>query len=866
MMNGPPAFEDFVSDLTTSPSDSLRGNRIQSELFTVKQLLISRIKPSLPKLRDAMYKLAYMAMVGVDIDFGLPEIQILLTSDKYSFVRAGWFVLICFGITDEIALRPIIPILLRQLCDFQNEPIQCCALTAAVEIFSVPLMQVIGPEIAKIAVSPKSSETIRKRALHAAAAIYRNTKEPYVLSVLSPALPVFMDSPSYALRNAAAVFACTVMGMHPGALVGICDISLSQLHFLFVRGIGEIAVIAELYYATPSPWYARMLIKILGFKTNWTPDDLAMIDGVALALFGRVGETLSIRPAMAYFIVFSELLNLFARIPVSADTVHRCAWTLARYLEVDPPYVTYFALNSLNRLLSTNPNVVESVDNARPALYHFLHHPDIGTIRFSVNLLYLIGRARPPGPEIVGELMTILPIAPLEIRPLLCTRTAALALSLSQPKLYLDCVIGILREAGDYCDDSIWHTAIRVLADNPALQSYVTKSSIAYLKGRVCPPDQLMKFTVSAIGDAEPDDIRIVLKFIFARFTMHRSDVQAMMLTAVMRIATRAVAILPTCCEFLRIHCSSPDLNVSERASQYLALVEDLPANAPQLMSRMPNGFDSHAMIKQIMDRANHCEGVSEFEFRFDPGVDAFPSDVEMIDAFLFSNAGFLYHDLFVNVYAEIDFQPPLIDAQFRFDNNGIFPLVEMEAVLGQTPGIVTTYEPIENIIPVSGNCVFHVVFELITIANEFPKIEVKFKCANTERTAIVVVPIHFVRCIESIPLPPAQLREKWLSITQPELQCSLVGFLSEEAPDLDLAFRQSLGLSLMMARPQQFATVGYYRCRDGPILILSCAYLSGDHKRASVMFKASTSEALAVVVSRFTADSGLTNVCMTNK
>jgi hypothetical protein len=864
MTNGTPAFEGFASDLSASPSDSCRRHRIHAELFAVKRLLISRAKPGLPRLRDALRTLAYLAMVGVAVDFGLPEIEALLSSGKYSFVKAGWFALICLGVTDEVSLRPIVPILLRQLADFSNGPVQCSALTAAADIFSPPLMQVIGPEVAKVAVSPRSPDALRKRALHAAAAIYRNTKDPYVLSVIGPALPAFMDSASYSVRNAAAVFACTVMGMHPGALAGICDIALSQLHFLFVGGIDEPSI--ELYYQTPSPWYARTLINILGFKTNWPSDDLAKIDGVALALFGRVGETLSIRPAMAYFMVFSELLNLFARIPISADTVHRCAWTLSRHLDVDPPYVTYFALNSLNRLLSTNPTVVESVDNARAALYRFLRHPDIGTVRFAVNLLYLIGRARPPGAEIVGELMTVLPLSPLEIRPLFCIRTAVLALSLSQPKLYLDCVIGILREAGDYCEDSIWHTAIRVLADNPSLQSYVTQSSIAYLKGRVCPPDQLMKFTVSAIGDAEPDDIRIVLKFIFARFTMHRSDVQAMMLTTVMRIATRTPTILPACYQFLKRHCASPDLNVSERASQYLALIEDLPANAPRLMSRMPNGFDPRSMIQQIIDRANQREGVSQFEFRFEPANHTLPPEAEMIEAFLFSNAGFLYHDLFVNVYADIDFRPPLISAQYRFENNGILPLTEMEAILITPPGIVARHDPIAGIIPVSGSCDFHVVFELVSMVDTFPKLEVKFKCASTERNAMIVVPIHFVRCIESIALPPAQLREKWLSITKPELQCSVIGCLPEDGFDLEHAFRQSLGLCLIVIRPQQFATAGYYRCTGESILIISSAFLSGDCKRASVTFKASTSEGLAIVVSRFTEHSGLMNVCITNK
>ena len=53
-----------------------------------------------------MLRLAYIAMTGNPIDFGLEKIIILLNSKKFQSIRIGWLAFIIFNITDEISLIP----------------------------------------------------------------------------------------------------------------------------------------------------------------------------------------------------------------------------------------------------------------------------------------------------------------------------------------------------------------------------------------------------------------------------------------------------------------------------------------------------------------------------------------------------------------------------------------------------------------------------------------------------------------------------------------------------------------------------------------------------------------------------------------
>jgi hypothetical protein len=851
-------FGEFATDLARSMTDSSRRGRIQTELFHIKQSFISRTRPSLSRLRDLLYKLAYIALTGIEIDFGLPEITELLSSNRYSDVRAGWFAFAALGITDGNSLRRILPLLQRQLRAFDRETIQCVAITATVGIFSPLLWELVGPELANIAVCPKSSDGVRKRAIHAVARIYETTKEPYLLSVVGPALPIFLQSPSASIRLAAATLASCVMAVQPGILLNICEIALNQLFDMFVGRPHQ----TELYYGTPFPWFSRLLIKILGYKTQWDATQLGKIEGVTQALFNRVGQTLAIRPATTYFIVFSEILNLFARIPIPSGTVELCALTLGRYLDSDRPYIYYFALNSLNQLVASHRSVIACVHPCRFALFKFLHHTDVATVRFAISLLFMIGDTGQAGREIARELIAVVSSSPLELRSLLCAKTSSLVHSLGDMQLFVDTTMELLMEAGDYCTDGIWRLASKVCSDNPALRAHATAAITSLFKRGMCFNHQLMKFVVYIAGDCSEEQIPHVLRFIFGRFAMHQPTAQAMMIVAVMRIATRAPAFLPSCYKFLAREAWSPDREVFTRAREFVAMLDNIPHLARKLLNRMPNGFDVSEQVNRVVEVMTEREGVSTFDFEADIVLH---DDQQMMANFLYANGGFLHHDLFVSVYAELAFEAPIVRALLQFENCGIFPLSDFDVAVSEKAEFNGRVGPHHKAIAPGANTEIEIVFEILEITDALPELFVNFKCASTERSLTIAMPLHFVRIIQPLEVQTTLFQETWIRIADPSLQTAVRAKLqtSDVKAELDAGVRQSLGLPLAPVDQMCLGAIGVYRCAGREVMVAVRIVASVERKLANVLIRVTSSAGLNIAVSRFRSLSGLDTACV---
>jgi hypothetical protein len=832
---------NFLTELARSPSDRSRHRRIQTELFGIKHLFLNKQRSNLTKVREAMLKLAYIAMIGVEIDFGLPEIISLISSDSFASIRVGWLALVVLGVSDEVFLGPIIPILQRQLTSFENDPVQCVALSAVSEMSSPELMRVIGATIAEIAISPRATDFVRKRSLLVIVKIYRITQESFLFAKLEPAFSVFLESISYTIRLAAATAAFCLMSTRPGLLTGLCDQAVSQLYRMFVSGASDPAVRAEFYFDIPSPWFARMLIKIMCFKPAWAIADLGKIDAVANALFSRVGEKLAIRPAMAYFIVFSEMLSLLSRIPTPIATIEKCATTLTRYLESDRPYILYFALDSLNRLLRTNPQVVAAISASRPRFFVLLRSPDAGIVQFSFNLLYILGSSGRFGREIVGEMMAALPGSPLDIRDGFCAKIARLALELREGTFFVDVLLALFLDAGDYCSAALARSSSRVIVSDPALQEYTTRRFFSVIEHRVCIPARLTAFAMYVAGDSGENSARAVLNFIFMRFTTQPRFVQEMMTTTVMKICTKSPGFIPQCYRFLKYQCRSPHTEVSDRAQQYIAIIDRLPALAPRLVARKPPDFPPGIIDETFGSLLD--SGVSTFDVDELEDVDL-PGDGEAIEQFRFTNGGFLYHDLFVNIYAEFTFGPPQVEVALRFDNNGLFPLGAIIAKIKPPPEMRVAFEQTFSALHPGASESMNAVFFLDEITSEFPVLELEFLCCDTKRVAKCLIPLHLSRIVSRASLALDQF--------DPQLREFVPILCQSEDPVGELARLVAKFLGIVPVRVEgedvAFVGTGVYHCLRIEVGLFARVIFNPSKRQVGIFLRATTGKALKVI------------------
>ncbi|OHS92905.1 Adaptin N terminal region family protein [Tritrichomonas foetus] len=847
-------LELFITDLLNKKNLRSKKQQTELELFNIKQTFLKH-KYNLSTIQNAMIRLTYIAMMGHSIDFGLDQIISLVTSSKFNIIQSGWLAFVIFDIRDEISLKPILPILQQQLLSYDNEPLQCLALSVISQLFCKEILEVLGPEVAEIAVSPKTSEFSRKRALIIAGKIYQITHEPHLIEILAPALKVYIEYGSHSIRMATATLTVGLMSSQPGAFSDMFENVLEQLFQLHSNSIGiETSVINEEYEGTPSPWYSKQLIKILRFKASWSFEELSKIDAVAMALFSRTGEKLSIRPALSYFIVFSEMVSLLSMIPIPDHTTERCASTLVRYLESSRHYMIYFALDSLNHLFHTNPKISKSIKNCRPILYQLIHSDDTQVVINSLNLLVHFS-TKENSKEIVEKLIEFLPISPIYIRDLVCTKISLLAKNTNDPVFYIDTIVELLYEVGEKCEDSTWQAAIQLIDSDTSLQAHTIDLTLNYMKKALRPSEQLMKLTVYIAGEYIFEKVNRIVSFITSRFSLQTPAVQAMMVTAIAKISSRFPAFLPKCQAFLKYCSGSENSEVSDRAKQYSMMIDIMPTVAPVLMKRMPPNMgeeELNQMLETVFEVANNEEGVSTFKLDDEETRFMLDTNDKLIENFILTDSGYIYHDIFLRVHLSITVNPPLISSIFSLENNGILPLTDIQLQIVTNGDIQSRSTPFPNFINSSSTANFQVEFLFVTITNMIPQLIVSFKCGGIENASNVLVPIFFSKIVKSALISPDVFQSKWLSISDKKLFSEISVPIVGEDPITEIEFmiRKQLGFEPIRLSQNQIVGCGMYRSqKSATALMTRFIFNPGKPDSVTVHLKATSENGLQVMI-----------------
>lgn len=844
-------LSEFLKKSARQTINHPTNRQIQLELYKIKQQFMdSHLKNHECKI--ALAKLAYIAFNGVSIDFGIPQVVTMISSKVYSQIQIGWMTLVAFSPCNTSSLSQVIPVLQQQLLEYSNEPVQCIALSVVSQLFSKEIMEVVGPEIAKIAVSPKSSEFARKKALITVARIFQITQETYLLNILAPALKIYLESASGSIQFATSTLVLILMNSNPGLFSDIFETVLSQLSSAF----GVIADIpAAEYCASTLPWYAKQLIRILRYKTTWDRDALSKIEDVSSVLFHRSGETVGIRSAISYLMVFSEISYLFSMIPISEEIRQKCAQTLSRYLETDRSIIIYFALDSLNRLLQTTPRLSDSIQHSRPTLFNLLRSQDTGISKLSLQILLLIGN-NINCKEIVTELLNFIPSSPIELRKDICTKASLLAQSYStSPDFFVDTVISILTTAGEYCSDSIWHSATRFIACNEKLQQRSVAKIHDIITSEMNTCDQIMKLAVYVFGEFANDNEDKIFQLLIDKFASQSTQVQPLILTAISKICSRFRKFQDISLNFLEEQKKSQYVEVSERAKQYLMILSDneVLSRSPNLLKRMPNDFsvDQFEERMEILSELSNQEyGVSSFEFNDD--VELPPND-QLLQTFVTMDSGYMYKDEYILVFAEIVRSPPQVSINYTIQNIGSSPIEAIDIQIDESDEInVSQISELPETIEAQAFTQLLITFLFTDIVNNFPMIRLCFNYDEIEPVVEIPVPIFFPRLMQSLPISKESFRNQWLSISHKDLQAKVPLKLNQEDPieELEKLLNDIIGLEpLKMGQPPNFVVgCGFFRCIKTAICVMLQLVYNKTNNQALAQIRCTSPKSLQII------------------
>jgi len=729
----------FVTEVINTPTPSYICSKIHPHLKSIRQQFLEpRNKPNDIKL--SFSKLSYASLCGIHIDFGLPQLITLLQSPILSHIRIGWIAASLVYGDDKDSTSALIPLLKNQLNMFGKDPVLCTALSFAATIFDEDQMKEIAPDICNVVVCQSASEFARKKALLILSHYPVTVLNESLVHIIEPTLESYFLSLGNSISLATATLVLSLMTSRPGSFTQFFTLSLQQLLYL----VGE-AVTNQLYLYmdTPSPWYTRQLFRILQLKTIWTEEEKNDLELISLSIIRRSGDTLLIRAAYSYLIVFSELMSLISLNPLTDNTMKFVVESLCRHMASKKINIVFFALDSLNRLTRTSPILIPSVQKAEIDLISTMKNVDQRVSRKSISILYSIGD-KSNCKRIVEEMVRYLPSSPLEIRKFLSHNATQLVKQFSpDPGFFVNSIIELMKVAGSYCIDSEWHLTLSAISLNLSIQEIALDQLVTILKTNTCIPDPLMKLIVYVIGEYLQTDVGSVVNILVNRFDNLGDNLQEMIISSVSKITTRTPQLLNKTREFLKRNFASSSPGVSQRSKECFYILTTEPGSK-QLLSQPLTPIlheDIKMHIKKIVDTSQGKIGVSEFNT---DNIDQ-PEDANN-EKFLYIDEGELFSDKTFTIFAKYSYQKPKVALSLNITNKELIPLNILGVHIESPANIQHRLSDYQNTIPYQQSSILEIEFSIQSFCAQHPVMIMKYQLGNTKHESKLTLPIQYQR------------------------------------------------------------------------------------------------------------------------
>lgn len=639
-------MEDFLLKVTKHYYRGTEEKPIKEELAEIKKIFLQENKPS-SVVRIPVAKLIYLTIIGFPVDFGLQEIITLLNSSRLSNVRIGYMAASLILSQNTPSFSSIIQIVKQHLKIPGNDLWQSTALSFVSTVFDSQCIKEIINLVADIAICQSASEHTRKKAILYLAYVLRGDSYNSIINLITPPLETYLITRSN-LRLASSTLVLSIMIMHPGTFSQFFSFALKELFNMFVDG-SDVSDI--MYYGTPAPWYSKQLLRMLKLKLSWSEEEKTYLEKISLAIFSRTGETLKIREAYSYLMVLNELMALIAMVPLTNSTMERCAKTIARHLNTNRVNILSFAIETLLRIIKTNHQLASTIQDSLEHIFNAMRSPDNGVSKLAVFLLEQMINEK-NYKDIINEIMSYIPAAPLDIRKALCSSVPkVLALECVEPKFFVKTNISLLKIAGNYAEEITWQSTASKFKEIDDQQEYIHEI-IDFIKTTPDPPVLLMKLAVYVIGEYTNSEPLPLLNLFVGRFGFQNSLVQSMIVTMITKLTTRFPEILlDSSLKFLSKQLSNANPEVSQRANECMMTLQCTPLSY-QIFQSIPKDFNEN-MLNEMLESIRESVP-SNFEVEQNENIEN--DDSQLIEKFLLTNEGVIYTDNFIAVYAKLKY------------------------------------------------------------------------------------------------------------------------------------------------------------------------------------------------------------------
>ncbi|TMW61221.1 hypothetical protein Poli38472_013684 [Pythium oligandrum] len=607
-------LNNFISDLRAASSREEEQQRVDKELVKIRQKFTQTQALNSYDKKKYAWKLIYIYMLGYEIDFGHMQVINLVSGTKYSEKCLGYLgCSILLKSSDE--LMTLVINCIRNDLKSPEACNQCLALCCVANLGGTEFSEALSPDVVRLLMSSNGIAHVRKKAALCARRMLPPNPELIPLEDLEPRLHTLMSETHLGVVTSAASLLQTALSLHPTHFRSLIDVCITRLAQLVVH---KACPRDYMYYNTPAPWLQVKLLRLL--QQFGTIEDQTLsekLNDVLRRVLSRPTPGKGAKYNAAYAVLI-ETVNLVIAQGKKGDPKLKdlAVQILARFISVSEPNIRYIGLDSMYRLVRLEGDATAIKEHKSTVLFS-LKDADNSVRRRALDLLFSICDTD-NALEIVGELVNYLTIAEGPIREEIVLKAAILAEKYAKNlRWYVDTVLQLITIAGSQVPDDVWHRVVQIVTNKEDLQKYTAEVMFRALEPKHV-DETTAKFGAYVLGEfgywiCEEPEMNSTKQFevLHKHYLLSSVPTKCLLLTAFVKMENLYEELQPRILDVFKKCMTSVDLEIQQRACEYLSLNQvgdDLMKKVLEPMPIFPENRES-ALIVRLRNQQKATQG-----------------------------------------------------------------------------------------------------------------------------------------------------------------------------------------------------------------------------------------------------------------
>uniref|UniRef100_H2Z4M1 AP-2 complex subunit alpha n=1 Tax=Ciona savignyi TaxID=51511 RepID=H2Z4M1_CIOSA len=933
----------FISDIRNCKSKEAESKRINKELANIRSKFKGDKTLDGYSKKKYVCKLLFIFLLGHDIDFGHMEAVNLLSSNKYTEKQIGYLFISVLVSSNSDLMKLIIQNIKNDISS--PKPVHVnLALHCIANIGSVEMSEAFGQEVPKLLVSAHASASVKQSAALCLLRLIRTLPEAMTYAEWASRV-IHLLNDQHMWLTAATSLIHTLSQLSPGDYKGCVSLAVSRLSRIVTSTYTDLQDYT--YYFVPAPWLSVKLLRLL--QCYPVPEEPAVrgrlvecletilnkcqeppkskkvqhsnsknavlfeainliihIDSLGLVLipqpFWRQVDLMLPILLTSEFIIFLCVLS-------EPNLLVRACNQLGQFLQHRETNLRYLALESMC-LLAGSEFSADAVKKHRETVINALKtERDVSVRQRAVDLLYAMCD-KTNSEEIVAEMLAYLKKADYAIREEMVLKVAILSEKYaSDYTWYVDTILKLIRVAGDYVSEEVWHRVIQIVINRDDAQGYAAKTVFENLQAPACHENMVKVggYILGEFGNLIAGDERssplVQFNLLHSKFHLCTPSTRALLLSTYIKFINLFPEIKPTIQNVLQNNnqLRNADVELQQRALEYSQLssitsqdvlatvLEEMPPfpeRESSILAKLKKKKPASVQVSLVgcfipstestehANRPTYSTIACSFLLRFKLihfknlliFADTIPTGSKGMRGlefflFMFKNSGVLFENALIQVGVKCEFKEQYGRVGLFFGNKTGNQLQNFAAAvsLAQTNphnpqiNVATQKEPPSQID--GGAQVQHFInLECISMFSGSPNLQLRYQHSSAPQQVTLKLPVIINKFMEGVDMNSGDFFSRWKQLGQPTQETQKI-FQARHPIDTEAARTKLTGFGMCALtnvdpNPENLVGSGIIKTKTSQIGCLLRLEPNKQAKMYRLTVRSSVGEAAALICS----------------